>query len=244
MYETYDNDIFKLLNHYADQIQPISFIAGMGGGLIYRILAHNDAYYWEDGFAGIVSDQKCKRALDWPDHDLGYNTARTFKDKDGNYVAKNPLLQQLTSVHVGDWFFPSNEANKRWSKEKTIRKYFGYLKKLQNKKLLARTHDMHVHTRFPKMTVIRVYGPPYRKIGMYAEYSKSATVQPIERDNVINVNINNILSTNYVTFEKEYFNLCKNLKINPTPIPVRGYILNYLDRLSNYSNNVTPRVKS
>ena len=36
----------------------------------------------------------------------------------------------------------------------------------------------------------------------------------------------------------KYFQLCEKLLINPTPIPVRGYILNYLDRLNNNKNKV------
>ena len=44
-------------------------------------------------------------------------------------------------------------------------------------------------------------------------------------------------------FEDEYFSLCENLNIQPNPIPVRGYILNYLDRRNNYSNKVVPRIK-
>ena len=66
---------------------------------------------------------------------------------------------------------------------------------------------------------------------------------PIEQNNVVNININNLLSSEYPIFEKEYFDLCNNLSINATPIPVRGYILNYLDRLNNNSNKVIPRIK-
>jgi len=239
---TYDIEVKKVLNHYAEQIQIISFMPGMGGGVIYRILAHNEAYYWEDDFSEIISNQKRKEPLDWPDHDIGYNHSQVFEDDEGNWYSKNPLHQQLTAVHVGDWWFPSNEIVefKRWGREKTLRKFFSYFKKVKDKKLLVRTHDIHVHTKFPKITTIRLHGPAYRKKGMYA---KNIITDPVRQSNVINVNINNILSTDYSEFENEYFSMCENLNINPTPIPVRGYILNYLDRLNNNSNNVIPRIK-
>ena len=57
---TYDDDVKKLLNHHAKQVQPISFLGGMGGGVVYRILAHNPTYYWEDIFSEIKSDQNYK----------------------------------------------------------------------------------------------------------------------------------------------------------------------------------------
>ena len=75
------------------------------------------------------------------------------------------------------------------------------------------------------------------------QYKSRKKIDPIDAANVVNVNIDNLLSLNYNIFEDEYFSLCENLKINPTPIPVRGYILNYLDRRNNYSNKVIPRIK-
>ena len=242
---TYDDDVKKLLNHHAKQVQPISFLGGMGGGVVYRILAHNPTYYWEDIFSEIKSDQNYKRPLDWPDHDIGYNPElEAFPDENGKWnVVKNVEFQQLTMVHVGGFQLPNNESAefRRLGKTKTLRTFVNYFKNLQGKKLLVRTHDIHVQTKFPEITVIRVCGKPFRRKGQYAKFK---TTNPVENlKNVVNVNINNLLSYDYPTFEKEYFGLCSNLNINATPIPVRGYILNYLDRLNNNSNNVIPRIK-
>ena len=75
------------------------------------------------------------------------------------------------------------------------------------------------------------------------QYANAKITEPVDNNNVINVQLENLLSQDYKQFETEYFDLCKNLTINPTPIPVRGYILNYLDRLRNHKNQVIPRIK-
>ena len=114
-------------------------------------------------------------------------------------------------------------------------------KKAKDKTVLIRTHDMHCQTKFPKTTTIRIWGK--NSAIPNTQYNLRKEVKPVDASNVVNVNIDNLLSTDYIVFEDEYFSLCENLKINPTPIPVRGYILNYLDRRNNYSLKVTPRIK-
>ena len=46
-YHTYTPIIQKYFDHYASKFQLISFASGFGGALLYRILAHNEKYYWE-----------------------------------------------------------------------------------------------------------------------------------------------------------------------------------------------------
>ena len=72
------------------------------------------------------------------------------------------------------------------------------------------------------------------------QYTNTIITEPVNNNNVINLQLENLLSTDYKTFELKYFQLC--ILINPTPIPVRGYILNYLDRLNNNKNQVIPRI--
>tara|TARA_Y100001937_G_scaffold84267_1_gene114024 strand:+ start:889 stop:1674 length:786 start_codon:yes stop_codon:yes gene_type:complete len=239
---TYDPDVKNLLIKHAKQLHTISFLSGMGGDIVYRILAHNPNYYWEDMFCEIKGSQVYKRPLDWPDHDLGYNPElENFSDENGQWnVVENVESQQLTRVHVGGLQLPNRESAdySKLGKNKIIETFLRYFKKLKGKKLLVKTHDLHVQRKYPDMTVIRLCGKPFRK------KVDDQFTHPVQHlSNVINVNINKLLSHDYITFEKEYFSLCNNLNINATPIPVRGYILNYLDRLNNNSNNVIPRMK-
>ena len=102
-----------------------------------------------------------------------------------------------------------------------------------------RTHDIHVHTKFPKITTIRLYGPAYRKKGMYA---KNIITDPVRQNNVVNVNINNILSTDYTEFENEYFTMCNNLNINPTQGNAEFKILTDFEAKNAVSPDAVPQL--
>ena len=255
-YHTYTPIIQRYFDHYASKFQLISFASGFGGALLYRILAHNEKYYWEKIFTEIESPQPNMGPLDWPDYDIGYKTQPNMRDEKGNFVPNNPLQQRLTVVHIGCFQLPGyvkRDATKFRSgrvpleeiQEKGIKNllriFEGYFKKAKDKTVLIRTHDMHCQTKFPKTTTIRIWGK--NSAIPNTQYNLRKEVKPVNASNVVNVNIDNLLSTDYIVFEDEYFSLCENLKINPTPIPVRGYILNYLDRRNNYSLKVTPRIK-
>ena len=216
----------KLFNTYPNKFQIIAHQAGHCGALIYRILAHNPKYYWHEDLSAINSSQKRKDSLDWPDHDIGY----MYDVNDGN--GKNLEEQRLTTVHVQN---PGYNTDPR-----TFRKLYVILKKSKYKIVCIRAHDLLVHETYPQVKVIRICGSfPERG----DQYTNPKITLPVDKDNVINLQLENILSKDYKTFEKEYFELCEKLLINPTPIPVRGYILNYLDRLNNHKNKVIPRIK-
>ena len=246
----------KYFTERYDKFQLISFEAGFGGGILYRILAHNDKYYWENIFSEIETPQNRMDPLDWPDHDIGYMAQPNIRNEEGKYVADKPLQQRLTVVHVGCFQLPSlvekdetkhltgpipNDDLQEIGHENVFRKFENYFKKAKGKIVLVRTHDMHSHTKFPKTKTIRIWGK--NSYLPNTQYKTRKEVNPVDAPNVVNVNIDYLLSKDFGKFEDEYFTLCKNLDINPTPIPVRGYILNYLDRRNNYSNKVIPRIK-
>ena len=168
---------------------------------------------------------------------------------------QNPLQQRLTVVHVGCFQLPfyrthSSTSNitvpdddiKEIGLNHILRGFESHFKKAKDKVLLIRTHDLHCHSKFPNVTTIRIWGKN-SALPNNSQYKERKEIYPVDAQNVINVNIDYLLSTDYKKFEDEYFTLCENLDINPTPIPVRGYILNYLDRRNNNSNKVIPRTK-
>ena len=246
----------KYFTERYDKFQLISFAAGFGAGLLYRVLAYNDKYYWENNFSEIETPQRNMGPLDWPDYDIGYKTQPNTRDKEGRFVAKKPLQQRLTVVHIGCFQLPClvekgatkhitgpipDDDIQEIGLKNILQKFEGYFKKAKNKIVLVRTHDLHSHSKFPKTTTIRIWGK--NSTMPNTQYRTRKEIDPVDASNVVNVNIDNFLSTDYKTFEDEYFTLCEKLNISPTPIPVRGYILNYLDRRNNYSNKVIPRVK-
>ena len=250
----YDEVTKKYFTHNFDKFQLISFAAGFGGGILYRILAHNEKYYWDDSFSMIESNQTNKGPLDWPDHDIGYKAHPNMRDKEGRFIPKNPLEQRLTVVHVGCFEFPCMYVKKyttqsimpgddiqEFGLKFILRTFEDHFKKAKGKIVLIRTHDFFTQKKFPKTTTIRIWGN--NESMPNTQYKSRKKINPIKATNVVNVNIDNLLSLNYNIFEDEYFSLCENLSITPTPIPVRGYILNYLDRRNNYSNKVIPLIK-
>ena len=104
---SYDEVTKKYFTDRFSKFQLISFAVGFGAGLLYRVLAHNKKYYWEDNFSEIETPQRNMGPLDWPDHDIGYKTQPNMRDEKGNFVAKNPLQQRLTVVHIGCYQLPS-----------------------------------------------------------------------------------------------------------------------------------------
>ena len=252
---SYNELIKKYFSDRFNRFQLISFFGGFGGGIVYRILAHNKKYYWDDTFSLIETPQTKMGPLDWPDHDIGYKAQPNMRDDKGNFVPKNPLQQRLTVVHVGCFQLPfyrtHNSTNnitvpdddiKEIGLEHILRRFENHFKKAKDKILLIRTHDLHCHSKFPNVTTIRIWGKN-SSLPKNSQYKERKEIDPVKFPNVVNLNIDYLLSTDYNLFENEYFSLCENLNINPTPIPVRGYILNYLDRRNNYSLKVTPRIK-
>jgi len=241
----YSNTIKNFINKCSDKITFISFKEGHCGGLIYRILAHcSDKYYWQDNFSQIDTVQTNKGPLDWPNEGFGYKEQANSYDEKGNFVPNKPLEQRLTALHIGAMIFSGSDSDehKFWGENKMLQIFAMYIKKAKNKTVLLRTHDLHVHTKFPNIQSVRIFGKttphPNTQWGF-----NNFDVLPVKDSNVVNVDIDKILSKDYRTFETEYLLMCNNLQIKPSPIPVRGYILNFLDRINNYSNSVIPRLK-
>ena len=221
--------IEKLFNTYPEKFHIITYQPGHSGALIYRVLAHNPKFYWQDSFAAIKSHQNRKNPLDWPDHDIGY------MENPQCQIGVDKFKQRLTTVHIHENSVP-DKREENYITGKIVR----WIKKDNNKIILLHCHDLSFHDAFPNIKVIRICGS-FSERG--DQYTNSRVTDPVSKNNVINLQLQNILSTDYKTFESEYFQLCKKLLIHPNPIPVRAYILNYLDRLNNNKNNIIPRTR-
>lgn len=240
----YSDAVQAFFDKCRDKVTFISFKEGHCGGLIYRILAHcSDKYHWQEDFSQIDTIQTDKKPLDWPNEGYGYKEQSNSYDEKGNFVPNKPLEQRLTALHIGAMIFSGidSDEHKLWGENKMLQVFAKYIKNANNKVVLLRTHDLHVHTKFPNIQSVRIYGKVIPRPN--TQWNSTNAILPVTNENVINVDIDKILSKDYRTFESEYFLMCNNLKIRPSPIPVRGYILNFLDRINNYSNNVIPRVK-
>ena len=234
---TYSKGIKKFFSMYQEKFEVISFMTGMGGAMVYRILAHNKKYYWEDDFSCIESDQHRKLSLDWPDFDIGYKAHPNRRDPETlEQIEDNIPAQRLGAVHVNVLEFPSIQAfyYPDVNKEAMLRKFTVYFARMKkDQKILFRSHDMGVHNSWPNNRIIRIWGSSAMRD---TYYDNGVFTHPISAPNVVNVNINKLLNPDYDVFLAEYLELCNNLNITPTIIPVRGYILNYNERLERLKN--------
>ena len=80
-------------------------------------------------------------------------------------------------------------------------------------------------------TVIRIFGkePTFRFFKSTNRY-----IDKVNNDNVINVDVNEIFSKDYDTFETAYLDICTKLNITPQINRVRAFILLWLERQERY----------
>ena len=80
-------------------------------------------------------------------------------------------------------------------------------------------------------TIVRIFGkePTFRFFESTNRY-----IDKIDNDNVINVDVNEIFSKDYDTFESSYLYLCNNLDITPQTNRVRAFILLWLEKQERY----------
>ena len=139
---TYSKGIKKFFSMYQEKFEVISFMTGMGGAMVYRILAHNKKYYWEDDFSCIESDQHRKLSLDWPDFDIGYKAHPNRRDPETlEQIEDNIPAQRLGAVHVNVLEFPSIQAfyYPDVNKEAMLRKFAVYFARMKkDQKILFR----------------------------------------------------------------------------------------------------------
>ena len=104
-------------------------------------------------------------------------------------------------------------------------------KYLKSKKFCIRSHNGDTHEIFPNNTIVNIYGkePDFRFFKPTGRF-----LYPVDSPNVINIDVNEIFSKDYDTFESSYLYLCNNLDITPQINRVRAFILLWLERQERY----------
>ena len=199
----------KFLDTYSDTFVFVDFAYGYGGNTLSRIIAASPEFYW-DGDSVLYPDK-------------GYSI---IEDPEPYPHFASPIEQELCCTHTPDDFmYPDNKPTR-------VRDLFLLHKKyIQLKKFCIRSHNIDTHELFPNNTVVRIFGkePTFRFFESTDRY-----LQPIYVDNVINIDVNEIFSKDYDTFESSYLYLCNNLDITPQTNRVRAFILLWLERQERY----------
>ena len=187
----------------------VDFAYGYGGNTLSRIISVSPEFYWDGD------------PVEYPDD--GYSI---IVDPEPNPHFATPIEQELCCTHTpNDFMYPDSKAGR-------IRDFIhNYSKNIHPKKFCIRSHNTDTHELFPNNTIVRIFGkePTFRFFKSTDRY-----IDKIYNDNVINVDVNKIFSSDYDTFETAYLDICTKLNITPQTNRVRAFILLWLERQERY----------
>ena len=201
--------IEKYLSTYNKTFVFIDYAPGYGGNTLSRIISVSPEFYWDGN------------PLYYPDD--GYNS--TESDPEDPHFATAVQMQFCCTHTIEDFMYPDPDPRR----VKTF--ILKYNKFINQKKVCIKSHSSTTHELFPNNTVVRVYGkePDFRFFDSTGMYKK-----PKQFPNVINVDVNEIFSKDYDTFETAYLDICTKLDITPQINRVRAFILLWLERQERY----------
>lgn len=199
----------KFLDAYSDTFVFVDFDYGYGGNTLSRVISASPEFYWDGD------------PVEYPDD--GYSI---IEDPEPYPHFASPIEQELCCTHTPDDFmYPDNKPAR-------VRDLFLLHKKyLKSKKFCIRTHNRDTHEIFLKNIIVRVSGkePDFRFFKPTGRF-----LCPVDSPNVINIDVNEIFSKDYDTFETAYLHLCTKLNITPQTNKVRAFILLWLERQERY----------
>jgi len=196
----------KFLNILQQRVLFISFPRGYGGNTLSRIIAASPEIYWKGN------------PIEYPDK--GYSIV--VDDPSAPHFASD-LEQELCCTHTSeDLMYPDKNR---------IQLFMLYAKLAKEKIIIVRSHNRDTYKLFKKSYTVYLYGkePDFRFFDSTDMYKK-----PKQFPNVINVDVNEIFSKDYDTFETAYLDICTKLDITPQINRVRAFILLWLERQERY----------
>ena len=212
--------ISNIINKAPNNFLLIQAKGGFFGSLVYRIIAGSSSkFVWKREFCGCNEELG---PLEWPKFTEGFNIYELSKNRTYSWFKEN----HLTTAHI------SHELLE-YSKPEDIVKNFD-----KKKTLILKTHNMDLHPKF-SCKIVRVVG----SIKNITELTGKATtvrkhydvtIPSVEQHNLYNLNIENLMSTDFSIFIDEYSHLCNFLDIPYNINNVRQFILLLRDKLERY----------
>jgi hypothetical protein len=197
----------ELITKAAQHLLIVEYAFGTAGNLIHRIIGSNNKYYWDEHINNAYDNTL--DPLVWPEKGFRVQTPH-----------KLDLEEQQRTCHTGYCSLFQYNSD--------ITHNIRYLKLAikNNKKLILRSHQqVPIRQLNDNLTIIRIVGDKLTR--------KIFTKPPLEKEihvNTFNLNINNLISPDDITFIKEYTYLCNFLYIEPTVKKVRTFINIWLDK--------------
>ena len=184
----------------------IEYIRGSAGNLVQRIIASDSKFFWDAKLNNSYEYES--NPIKWPNK--GYIPNEKYKNNSTCESEHSFFDTVITSV-VGKSLL---------------------LKALRQNKIFS--FRMHITLRHlnNNIKIIRIVG--INKLEdrpiIYETHPFKEFYKPIKHPNTYNLNINNLTSTDYNIFKKEYIGLCNNLNLTPNIEEVRNFILIWKDK--------------
>jgi hypothetical protein len=212
----------------------IWYFVGMRGNSIYRILAAHPEVYWNSTLQ-LASQEILQHPLDLPETVSGFNAPdeiTTDAEKKGYFLNGINYLQfAYTTYHstAGTIGWEStNEMIKAWitSKSYLDKKLFVICHPAKKYKILTKNAHLYYSSLLPldNKPHIWVYGTTNR-LKINKIYFK-----PSPNPLAYNLNLDALYSTDYSTFETEYYKLIAHFNLTSCLNRVRAFILLSLER--------------
>lgn len=194
----------------------------MRGNSIYRILSAHHETYWNP-ILQQSSHEMLQHPLDLPETVSGFNSPDASKNATGLIENINYLQFAYTTYHTTGRIDMDNvntyKVIKAWIASKS------YL----DKKLFVMSHPADMYKDSSLLTLddkphIWLYGTIDR-LGIDKHY-----IKPSPNPLAYNLNLDALYSTDYVTFETEYYKLIAHFNLTSCITRVRAFILLSLER--------------
>ena len=179
----------------------IEYIRGSAGNLVGRIIASDNKFYWDHDMNNSYEYES--NPIKWPKGDYKAR-ANTCESRYGFFDTTITSVEGRNSI----------------------------LKAMKSKKLYIFRLNSSLRHLNNNIKIIRIVGINNRnnRPSLYTTHSVKEFYKPIKHPNTYNLNINNLTSTDYNIFKKEYIGLCNNLNLTPNIEEVRNFILIWKDK--------------
>jgi hypothetical protein len=222
---TIRDKLFSLIKKHENNIIFVSYPKGYGGHLVTRIISASPEIYFEsdsikypddcEGFPSVFD-----KYIDI--HQFKAQHLCTVDCNRGNF----PFFREARLEKVIEEKYNNPEAKKIMNSN--LNYFLNNLDK--NRLFCVPTHEENIHEEFDGK-VVRIVGD----IDRHLLFSKPRpSLQPVYQENVINLELNKLISDNYKEYEDEYLQLCFSLNIFPQINSVRAFILLWTEKQRRY----------
>jgi len=209
---TYALDTF--LHRFPKNFIFISFPFGYAGNTLNRVLSASPEIYWDGDSTA------------YPEDIGGFPV---IHDDPATPHFANFTEQHLCCTHTEtDFMYPDGRRDRIIDLLNIVK-----VAKFTDKKLCINSHNsFDLAKKHTKIPVVRLCG----KAPTFRHFTESIPTdsKSILFNNVINVDVSDIFSSDYSIFETTYLDVCVKLDITPQTNRVRAFILLWLERQERY----------